>query len=379
MWEVYSLVDFNNKKIIIARYGEIHLKSGNRGYFLRELKRNLEQNTGQKVIIENSRIIINCDDESVLDKVAKTFGITSASLATRLDSKPETILQYLGGLRIEGTFKAEINRADKTFPHKSPDFAKMAGEVILQANNKAVVNVIDPQKIVYVDIREGGFCFVYDNVIKGVGGLPVGTAGRGLVMLSGGIDSPVAAWLAMKRGLSVECLHFYSPPHTNEFALEKVRKLADKLNSKMYIVNFTEIQESIFKNCNRDYMITIMRRFMVKICERFALSNRFDCIITGENLSQVASQTIQSIASNNVCATVLPILRPLVMYDKNEIIDLAKRIDTHDVSIEPHLDCCTVFIPKHPSIKPNIKKIEMEEKRLDVEGLIERALASIIM
>jgi len=219
--------------------------------------------------------------------------------------------------------------------------------------------------------------------MQGVGGLPVGTAGRTLVMLSGGIDSPVAAWLASKRGLGVDFVHFYTPPYTSEFALEKIRDLAKKLEafcgkSRLFIVPITEIMEAIRGKCQSEFIITIMRRFFVRIAERVATVNKLECIITGENLSQVASQTVAGIASNNVCARVLPILRPLVTYDKEEIVDLARRIGSYEISCRPHPDCCNVFVPKHPSISPSIQKVENDETKLDVETLINEAVSRTI-
>jgi len=345
--------------MIIARWGEIHLKGDNRGFFLKALKKNLEAATGEKVIIENGRAYTTGDIQAVVN----TFGVVSASPAV----KCENVLEYLKTLKVDGTFKVEVNRANKAFPYKSLEFAAMAGSVI-----KGKVDLHNPQTTVYIDIRES--TYVYTEIVQGVGGLPVGTAGRALVMLSGGIDSPVAAWLAMKRGLAVEYIHFASPPYTSEFALEKVRDLAQK--KKLHIVPFTEIQEAIRDNCSPELMITIMRRFMVRIAERVALDNKIDCIVTGENLSQVASQTVAGIASNNCCARVLPILRPLITYDKSEIIDLAKKINTYDISCRPHPDCCTIFVPKHPSTNPRLDRVEREESKLDVQGLVERAVGA---
>jgi len=243
------------------------------------------------------------------------------------------------------------------------------------------VDLHNPNTVVSIDIRES--TYIYSKVISGVGGLPVGTAGRALVMLSGGIDSPVATYLAAKRGLEIHYIHFYTPPFTSEFSLEKIRDLAKQLKkfcgkSKLYIVPITEIMESIQNNCQNEFTITLMRRFMVRIAERIALENKFGCIITGECLSQVASQTIAGIASNNVCARVVPILRPLVTFDKGEIVDLARKIDTYDISCRPHPDCCTVFVPKHPSISPRLENVEKDEAKLDVDALIQSAINNII-
>lgn len=376
------------ENIIIARYGEIHLKGNNRGLFLRALRANAVTAVGKlaSVRLEGPRIVIynyKRDDESYLvTRIANVFGVVSASPAVVVESKPESILKLISNMEIVGSFKAEVKRADKTFPYKSPEFAAMCGHAVLKhMGDKVKVDVTNPGTIVSIDIRENGKAYVYTKVSAGVGGMPVGTAGRALVMLSGGIDSPVAAWLAAKRGLAIDCVHFASPPYTSEFALDKVKRLVTKLSDycgsiKLYVVPFTEIQEEIRARCKGEYMITIMRRFMVRIAEQLCLQNKDDVIITGENLAQVASQTVAGITSNNFCAKSKTILRPLITFDKSEIVSISKKIGTYEISIEPHADCCTVFVPRHPSINPNLKKVEAEENRLDVTALIEKALAA---
>ena len=336
-----------------------------------------------KIRVDNGRAYITRFDDlkKTLQTAADTFGIVSVSPVVKLASQPDVILKYLETIKPCGTFKVEVKRADKNFPHTSAEFAAIAGAVIMKAAG-AKVDIHNPQTVISIDIREG--TYVYSEVVAGVGGLPVGTAGRALVMLSGGIDSPVAAFLAAKRGLAPAYIHFASPPFTSEFALEKVRDLARKLEpfvgqAKLHIVSFTEIQEAIRDKCNPEYMITIMRRFMVRIAEGFAKQNKLDCIITGESLSQVASQTVAGITSNNVCARVLPILRPLVTYDKHEIIDIARRIGTYEISCRPYPDCCTVFVPKHPSISPRLENVAKEEAKLDVEALTDKAISTISM
>jgi thiamine biosynthesis protein ThiI len=246
------------------------------------------------------------------------------------------------------------------------------------------VNVTNPDKTVFIDIRENDRAYIYSAVIKAVGGMPVGTAGRALVLLSGGIDSPAAAFLSAKRGLCVDFIHFASPPFTSELALDKISRLREKLcpfcgEIRVWVVPFTEIQKAIHGACADQYMITIMRRFMVRIARGFARENGCDCLVTGENLSQVASQTIQGITTNNICAGDIPILRPLITFDKSEIIDLAKKIGSYDISIEPHADCCTVFVPQKPVIKPTIARCEHEEEQLDLDGLVSRALDGVYL
>lgn len=358
--------------VVVARIGEIHLKGNNKGLFLKRLLKNL----GGSARYENERIL--CDD---IEKAVQTFGITSASVANIVSSSPDEILEYLKSCKISGTFKVEVNRADKKFPIKSPVFAPMCGGIILDKNPLASVDVHNPETVIYIDIRIDK-TYIYDSVVMGVGGLPVGVSGRAIVLLSGGIDSPVAAWLAAKRGLAIDFVHFATPPYTNDLALDKVRKLQSKLEpfigkSRLFVVPITDITLAIRKHCSPEFMITLMRRFMVRTAEQLGINIGADCIITGENLAQVASQTILGIASNNFCATRLPILRPLITFDKSEIIALSKRIGTFETSIVPHEDCCTIFVPRNPIINPKINQVLEQEEKLDVETLIKNALSNI--
>ena len=373
------------KCVIIARYGEVHLKGANRGFFLRLLTNNLMAAVGKecKVAFENSRYVFSDFKEDLtvflMQRIAKVFGITSVSRGAAVAHGEISAYIKALGLPEQSTFKVEVNRADKSFTHTSMEFAAIAGGLVLDANPNTRVDVKNPDIIISIDIRENNVAYIYDNTIQAVGGMPVGSAGKATVMLSGGIDSPVAAFLAAKRGLAVECVHFASPPYTSDMALDKVKRLRNKLTEycgdiKIHVVPFTEIQEQIRDKCNPEYMITLMRRFMVRLAEKMGNA---DCIITGENLAQVASQTIHGITTNNVCAERLPILRPLITYDKKEIIEIAKRIGTYDISIEPHMDCCTVFVPSKPVIKPTIEKCEREERKIDVDGLIDRAVRGI--
>ena len=367
------------KQIILARYGEIHLKGANKGLFLNRLLSNLRRRLPDtKIHHDDNRIIIETtgDQRYPLQVTTNTFGIVSASVAVVLDSTPESILNYLKKIKINGSFKVEVNRADKRFPHKSPEFARTCGGMILDNNKELNVDLHNPGTTVCIDIRSSA-TYVYTEVIEGVGGLPVGVSGRAIVMLSGGIDSPVAAWLAQKRGLSTDFIHFETPPYTNELAMDKVKKLAGIVGGRLFVVPFTEISLAIRKTCAPELMITIMRRFMVRIAERLGLDNKLDCIITGENLAQVASQTIAGITSNNFCATELPILRPLVTYDKSEIIALAKKIGTYETSIIPHEDCCSIFVPRNPAINPKLEFVIREESKLDVTALVERAVKEV--
>jgi len=382
------------EKLVVARYGEIHLKGGNRAFFVRALVRNLKNKVGDTAtvdfqegrvfVVPKQKNICEADLQRVLGLVLETFGITSASVVTKVDATEQAILAHLESVEVNGSFKVNVNRANKTFPIKSMDFAARCGEVIYKANKNAKrevsVDVVNPGVVVNVDIRDKAY--IFDILHQGLGGLPVGVSGKAVCLLSGGIDSPVAAFLAAKRGLSIDFVHFATPPYTNDLALEKVKNLQSAVErfvgkTNLYVVPFTEISRAIKKNCADEFVITLMRRFMVRIAEQIGVEHRADCIITGENLAQVASQTIQGITSNNFCANVLPILRPLVTYDKQEIIALAKKIGTYLISIQPHPDCCTVFVPSNPSIKPILKKVEIEEGKLDVDSLVKSALVQI--
>ncbi|MDR0384206.1 MAG: tRNA 4-thiouridine(8) synthase ThiI [Christensenellaceae bacterium] len=352
-------------KVIIARYGEIHLRKGNRGIFIKQL----EKNTGLKVADE--RIV--CEyDEKIFNKLQRTFGITSVSIGEQV--KHLEILDEIEKMRFDGTFKVSVNRADRTFEYRSPELNAICGDIILKNNKNAKVDLVNPKTTIYIDIRPNDRAFIFKHRRRGPGGLPVGVSGRGLSLISGGIDSPVSSYLGAKRGLSIDFLHFASPPYTSEQALNKVKKLCGivanySMNCKLFVVPFTKIQEEIRKHCKEEYTITIMRRFMLVIAEKF----KYDCIITGENLAQVASQTVEGIASNNCVAGNSLVLRPLIFADKEEIIEKAKQIGTYETSILPYEDCCTVFVPRHPIIKPDIKKVEEEEKKLDFNKLAEEA------
>jgi len=385
--------------IIIARYGEIHLKGKNRGEFTRALTNNLKSAVGGhcKIKLDQSRFIFTDFAPDMTDilthRIAKVFGIVSVSPCAVVAH--QDILAHLETVRVplsvkgvaphsgDGvcSFKVAVNRADKSYPHTSMELARLAGAIILKNDPSARVDVHNPDVTIHIDIREGDHAFIYDQIIPAVGGMPVGTAGRALVMLSGGIDSPVAAYLAAKRGLSINCVHFASPPYTSDLALDKIHRLRDKLAEycggiRVHVVPFTEIQKQIRARCDEKYLITIMRRFMVRIAERIGGA---DCVITGESLAQVASQTIAGITTNNMCARILPILRPLITYDKSEIVTLAKKIGTYDISVEPHPDCCTVFVPAAPVINPTIARCEREEASLEIEGLVQNALKGVYL
>lgn len=379
------------EKCIIVRYCEIHLKGKNRGYFEKLLQTNIQNalsGISHKLKVMHSRYLIENYNEDeynlIVEKLKKVAGVHTISPAMVVDSDYGAIKEVSFELCKDrsGTFKVETNRADKTFPLDSMSVSSNLGGDILENFPNLKVDVKNPTFVVNVDIREDGKTFVYNEIIRCLSGMPVGSAGRGLLLISGGIDSPVAGYLTCKRGMKVDCLHFHSFPYTGEAAKQKVIDLTKRIGDfnggiNLYIVSFTHIQEAIHKNCPEEFMITLMRRFMMRIAERLAKRLGDQAIITGESLGQVASQTIESITSSNSVVENLPVLRPLIMFDKLDIIEISKKIDTYDISVLPYEDCCTVFLPKFPAIKPNLEKVIQAESRLNVEELIAEALDNI--
>lgn len=379
------------EKCIIVRYCEIHLKGKNRGYFEKLLQTNIQNalsGISHKLKVMHSRYLIENYNEDeynlIVEKLKKVAGVHTISPAMVVDSDYGAIKEVAFELCKDrsGTFKVETNRADKTFPLDSMSVSRNLGGDILENFPNLKVDVKNPSFVVNVDIREDGKTFVYNEIIRCLSGMPVGSAGRGLLLISGGIDSPVAGYLTCKRGMKVDCLHFHSFPYTGEAAKQKVIDLTKRIGDfnggiNLYIVSFTHIQEAIHKNCPEEFMITLMRRFMMRIAERLAKRLGDRAIITGESLGQVASQTIESITSSNSVVENLPVLRPLIMFDKLDIIEISKKIDTYDISVLPYEDCCTVFLPKFPAIKPNLEKVIQAESRLNVEELIAEALDNI--
>ena len=373
--------------VIVCSYGEIHLKGANRGFFLRTLMKNIRQVLPEfvKAEVTDTRVLVTnfIDSKPIVDQLKKVFGLTWIRICESINfQKPEDILNYLSAVKINGTFKVVVNRADKNFPIKSPVFAPQCGDIILKNNSQAKVDVQNPNTVVQVEIRHNGIAYISTGVERGLGGLPVGVSGRAICLISGGIDSPVAAFLAMKRGLAVDFVHFTTPPYTSELALQKVVSLCKQVNSfgntgNLYVVPFTEIGSEIQKHCHNEFTITLMRRFMIALSEKIGVEHKADCIITGENLAQVASQTIQGITSNNFVAQQLPILRPLICFDKDEIINIAKQIETFQISILPYEDCCTVFVPSHPTIKPSLQVVLAEEQKLNFKELVENCYQKV--
>ena len=378
------------KKIILIKYGELTTKKANRNLFINTLAKNIEkslENYDFKLTKNRVRMFIELYDESkeeeVISKLKKIFGIYGIVICYRTDTNIDIIKRdVLTVAKNEHfkTFKVETKRSDKKFQIKSIEFNNVIGGLLLKNIDNISVDVHNPDYTLKIEIREN-YTYIYSKEIKGAGGYPTGVAGRGILMLSGGIDSPVSGYLAMKRGIKVECLYFESPPHTSQQALNKVKKLVNILSEyqpdiKLHVINFTNIQENIYKNINSEYMITIMRRMMYRIADIVRIKRHALVIINGESVGQVASQTLNSMSViNNVTNT--PIIRPVACLDKLEIIDIAKKIGTYDVSILPYEDCCTIFLPKHPIIHPDLKRCIEYESRFDFESLIEECVSNI--
>ena len=374
------------QKLIFIKYGELTTKKGNRNVFIKKLTNNIKNilgNINYNMKSDRSRIYIESNDiDLVVEKLKNIFGIHSIVIAYKVDNNSDTIINsVLELVKNENfkTFKVDTKRADKSFAIHSMDFNKMVATKILK-NMDVSVDVHNPELHIKIEIRVEG-AFIYFNEIKGLGGYPVGIQGKSLLMLSGGIDSPVAGYLALKRGVDIECLYFESPPHTSVQAKNKVIGLANIINKysgniKVNIVPFTKIQETILRNVKEEYIITIMRRMMYRIALKFAKKNKMQVIFNGESIGQVASQTLSSMnVINNVCD--IPVIRPVACMDKLEIIDIAKKIGTYETSILPYEDCCTVFVPKHPVINPTIDKCKLYEKSFDYETLIDEAINNI--
>lgn len=378
-------------KVIIVRVCEIFLKGKNRFYFVNLLEENIKKALdGIKydlVKLQMRYLVENFDEDKydlIMSKLLKVCGIHTMSVAYCVESDVDKIAEAAIAEceDMKGSFKVETNRADKAFPLHSVELsAEIGGRILERYGKDLYVDVKKPKNILKIDIRENGQSLIYKDVIKGVGGMPVGSSGKGFLMLSGGIDSPVAGYMMAKRGMKLSAVHFHSYPYTGEAAKEKVITLGKMISEysagmTLYVVKFTEIQEEIHKKCSEEFMITMMRRFMMRITERLANYHGGQAIITGESLGQVASQTTESITSSNSVVT-MPVFRPLIAFDKLETIEIANKIGTYETSILPYEDCCTVFLPKFPAIKPRMDRVLKEESRLDVEELIKRAMQNV--
>lgn len=385
----------NEKNILIVRCGEVALKGMNKPYFERVLADRIRNSLKEfsQVEVKRSEGLIyvradkSLDIEDITKKITKVFGVASVSRAVEcisdLDEIGAEAVAYMGKLLQEKgikTFKVEAKRKDKNFPVKSPEISRIIGAKVLIGLKVLKVDVHNPDVLLYVDVRHDK-TYIYDGKVKGLGGLPLGTNGKGMTLLSGGIDSPVATWMMAKRGMMVEAVHFHSYPYTSERAQKKVEELGSIIAEyagpfKMHVVNLLPIQEAIVTNCPEEETTILVRRFMMRIAERLALKLRCNALITGENLGQVASQTAEALVVTNQVVENLPVMRPLIGMDKIDIMDMAREIGTYEKSIEPYEDCCTVFLPKHPTTKPRLEKIMQSEAKLNVEELIENALNS---
>lgn len=377
------------KRVILIKYGELTTKKGNLNFFIKTLYQNVKNKLKDfdvKIYKERSRMYIEFQDVdflSIKEKLDCIFGIHMYHVAyivdTNIDSIKSLLLELVQTLSFS-TFKVESRRSDKSFPIHSQELNRILGGLVLKNKDNVTVDVHHPELFIKVEVREE-HSYIYFNAYKGCGGYPIGTQPKGLLMLSGGIDSPVAGYLAMKRGIPVDAVYFEAIPHTSLEARNKVISLSKKLAKysdtvNLHVVNFTPIQEEIYKNCHPNYCITIMRRMMYRIMEKLAKKYQAYAIINGESVGQVASQTLSSMSVINE-VTSMPVLRPVACFDKLEIIDLAKKIDTYDISILPYEDCCTVFVPKHPVINPSLEQAKKEEEKFDFMPMIDDAVCGV--
>ena len=379
------------KEMFLLKLGEIVLKGANRRTFEETLKKNVRRTVSHfgafKVYIMQSTVYVepqseDCDLDGAWEACGHVFGVSSMcrcrACGKDLDAIYQAVVDYLGDeLSVQKSFKVESKRSDKTFPLNSIQISQEIGGRLAEAFPQVAVDVHKPSYVVNVEVRDFA-AYIHGPAQPGAGGLPTGTGGRAAVLLSGGIDSPVAGYMIAKRGVELECIHFFSYPYTSERAKEKVLELA-KLMTKycgrmtVDVVGFTEIQEAIRDHCREEYFTIIMRRFMMRISEAIARDHGAKCLVTGENLGQVASQTMDAMAVTGAVVH-MPMFHPLIGMDKEEIVSIARRIGTLETSILPYEDCCTVFTPKHPKTKPVLEAVEAEEARLDVAGLIARAI-----
>ena len=380
------------KEIILVRYAEIHLKGKNRGYFERLLKNNIMSKISKynaQIEVTSGRYIVfgyaPRDSKKIQNLLLKTAGVYSISVGKEIDATPEAIRDFAVSQMSElsGTFRVSTTRADKSFPFTSMEYSAKIGGEILKTNHSLKVDLHNPTHHLNIDIRANKKAYIYFNEQLGINGMPVSSSGKGLLLLSGGIDSPVAGFMMCKRGMKLSAIHFESFPYTSPQAKEKAISLAKVLaeyNGEMnlYVVNIASIQDAIHENCHPDFMITLVRRFMLRIAQRIAHQNKLQAIVTGESLGQVASQTIESMSViGSVLSSDLPLLKPLVGFDKQETVEIAKKIGSFEISIKPYDDCCTVFLPKSPVIKPKMKEVLFQERKLDVDALVDGVMESI--
>jgi len=374
------------RKVLLVRFGEVHLKGLNRPYFLRMLVERVKASVkefGGRVWLSDSRVFVSGDQlDACLIRVCKVFGVHSVCPAIEMEKDDFSDLCEAGVellKDVKGTFKVLARRSDKRYPMDSPQINIKMGGYILDKLPHLTVDVHNPDHILSVEIRD--MAYLYAKTVPAAGGMPVGTNGRATLLLSGGIDSPVAGYMIAKRGVTVSAVHFHSFPYTSDRAKEKVLSLARLLSEslcgiRVHVVPFTRIQMEIHEKCPEDYTTLIMRRYMMRIAERIARKERAQALITGESIGQVASQTMDALNSTNAVVE-MPVFRPVIGFDKQEIIDIARRIGTFETSSLPYEDCCTVFTPKHPATKPKMEIILEGEALLDSEALIQEALNNV--
>ena len=384
-----------NRHLFIVRFGETALKGKNKSYFEKKLvdrvKKILRKFSGVDVYREEGLVFVSANSENSQEKlvgeISKVFGISSISPAVETNPNMEDIYETAVNFMMNliekesvRTFKVEAKRADKNFPVKSPEIARLVGGEVLKGCKVLKVDVRNPQVCLHVDVRRDK-AYIYRKKIQGYGGLPLGTNGKGMLLLSGGIDSPVAGWMMAKRGMSIEAIHFHSYPYTSQRAQEKVEDLARQISIycgdfKLHIVNLLPVQEEIIKTCPEEETTILVRRFMMKIAEKVGEQTGAKTLITGESLGQVASQTTESIVCTDQ-SVAMPVLRPLIAMDKVDIMDVAKKIGTYETSILPYEDCCTVFLPKHPVTRPKLESILHSEEKLNVDKLVAEAMKNV--
>lgn len=381
------------KEILLCKYGEIILKGANRKYFedilCRELRQRAKPIGDFDIYRAQSTIYIEpkdefCDMDAMFEAARKVFGIIAVARAAvapkDFESIKETVKTYIPAfLAGKKTFKVEAKRSDKSFPMDSMELSREVGAVVLDTVRGIKVDVHNPEVTVMVEIREFG-AYIHAGRFKAAGGMPIGTNGRGLLLLSGGIDSPVAGYMVAKRGVKLEAVHFESFPYTSERAREKVLELASILaeytgDIDVHVISLTKIQEELSRNCEEDYFTLLLRRYMMAIASRIAHERGCGALVTGESIGQVASQTMPAIGVTDIMAD-LPVFRPCIGLDKEEIVQIARKIDTFETSILPYEDCCTVFTPRHPKTRPELAKVEAEERKLPFDQLVEEALAT---
>ncbi len=381
------------EKVLIVKFGEIAMRGNNRPIFISQLvktmRNNLDKIGNYYVVKEQGRLIVEdrdgeLDYDSVISEIMPIFGLVGVCPGIKttdqsMENLREVALKHMQTFfgDEQTTFKVDVKRANKKFPMTSREVAADIGGYILERMENLTVDVHKPKVVLWVELRNDAY--IFSKVIKTFGGLPVGSSGKGVALMSGGIDSPVAAWLMAKRGIAVECVYFHSPPYTSEWAKQKVEDLAERIarftgEIKLHVIPFTEVQLYLLEHVPQDKLTIFLKRAMMKAAEKIACQSNALALITGDSVGQVASQTLQGIHAINAACT-LPVLRPLAGMDKQEIVDLAKKIGTFEISIRPYEDCCTIFVAKHPETRPKTSVIEGIEKKLnDLDSLIQKAV-----